>query len=62
MLFMEKKMAEKLVEEIPEAAGMLDNGIPDGEYYGQTVWDGEKLVTEEDWAEKNGGIRNGISK
>ena len=55
-------MAEKLVEEIPEAAGMLDNGIPDGEYYGQTVWDGEKLVTEEDWAEKNGGIRNGISK
>lgn len=24
-------------------------GIPEEEYMGQTIWDGEKLVTEEEW-------------
>ena len=24
-------------------------GIPEEEYLGQTIWDGEKLVTEEEW-------------
>ena len=24
-------------------------GIPEEEYQGQTIWDGEKLVTEEEW-------------
>ena len=24
-------------------------GIPKEEYMGQTIWDGEKLVTEEEW-------------
>ena len=24
-------------------------GIPEEEYCGQTIWDGEKLVTEEEW-------------
>lgn len=24
-------------------------GIPEEEYLGQNIWDGEKLVTEEEW-------------
>ncbi|WP_298595443.1 hypothetical protein [uncultured Mitsuokella sp.] len=25
------------------------DGIPASDYYGQTIWDGEKFVTEEEW-------------
>jgi len=28
---------------------LLNGGIPEAEYYGQTVWNGEKLVTTEEW-------------
>lgn len=24
-------------------------GIPEEEYHGQNIWDGEKLVTQEEW-------------
>ena len=35
-----------------EVVPMKDNdfqGIPEAEYCGQNIWDGEKLVTEEEW-------------
>lgn len=32
------------------AGDLLADGIPEDQYHGQNIWDGEKLVTEEEWA------------
>jgi hypothetical protein len=46
---MQKNGTEVFNETITETQALFDGGIPEAEYYGQTVWNGEKLVTPEEW-------------
>jgi hypothetical protein len=27
----------------------LQDGVPESQYYGQSIWDGKNLVTEKEW-------------
>lgn len=48
MLYSKRIHREAPFEVVP--MGDYDfRGIPEEEYLGQTIWDGEKLVTEEEW-------------
>ena len=43
---------EPLEEGVSQEQAFLEKDIPVKEFYGQTVWDGNKLVTPEEWAEQ----------